>query len=117
MKDRHADILKHFPTLLRRWQGSQARMCELTLSHRTLRVRLEQSGRTGNLEIACIDPTFIQGPTDWRSSDIAVEPWADGFIVKDEGAGVRIETGHVEIAENRKPFNRFTTGASNEGES
>lgn len=115
MRDRISEILRHFPTLLRRWDGALARMCETALSHRTLRIRLEQHGRTGNLEIACIGPTFIQGPTDWEDANITVDYSPGGFVVSDERAGVRIETEHVEIAEDRKPLNAFTTPNVNEG--
>jgi hypothetical protein len=73
MLDRTDDILRHFPTLLRRWDGSIARMWRLTISHRTLLLRLEQNGRDGNLEIACIEPEFIHGPTEWMDSQVEIE--------------------------------------------
>ena len=110
MPDRTQDILRHFPTLLQRWEGAIARLCELTCSHQTLTIRLEQNGRNGNLQIACIEPIFIHSPTDWCDAKITVLPSNNGFVVVDEAAGVRIETHHVEIAENRKPFNLFTVG-------
>ncbi|HKQ74216.1 MAG TPA: hypothetical protein VJ810_10990 [Blastocatellia bacterium] len=106
------DILRHFPTLLRRWDGSIARMWTLTTSHRTLVLRLEQNGRVGNLQIACIEPEFIHGPTEWWDSHIEIERHANGFVVKDERAGLEVHTGHVELAENRKPLNVFTLDAT-----
>lgn len=110
MPDRTQDILRHFPSFLQRWEGAIARLSELTCSHRTLTIRLEQNGRNGNLQIACIGTIFIHSPTDWSNAKITVQPSNDGFIVADEAAGVRIETHQVEIAENRKPFNIFTVG-------
>ena len=112
MPDRVDDILRHFPTLLRRWDGSIARIWELTTSHRTLRIRLEQHGRVGNLLIACIGPEFIHGPTEWNDSHVEIARRGDGFVVKDERAGVEIHAGHVEVAENRKPMNAFTLASS-----
>src|SRR5687768_13629394 len=109
MPDRIDDILRHFPTLLRRWDGSIARMWELTISIRTLRIRLEQHGRVGNLEIACIAPEFIHGSTEWKDSRVEVARRGDDFVVKDERAGVEIHTGHVEVVENRNPMNAFTS--------
>lgn len=109
MRGRVEEMLRHFPTLLRRWDGALARMSEMTLSHRTLTIRLEQHGWTGNLEIACIAPTFIHGPTDWEDANVMIQHTAEGFVVSDERAGVRIEAELVEIAENRKPLNAFTT--------
>jgi hypothetical protein len=113
MHDRIGEILRHFPTLLRRWDGALARMCEMTISHRTLTIRLERHGQVGNLEIACIGPTVIYGPTDWEDAMMTVEHGPDGFIVSDARAGVRIKTDHVEIAENRKPLNALTIPNSN----
>ncbi len=83
-------------------------MVELTHSHQTLTIRLERHGQVGNLEIACLEPTFIHGPTNWDHAGVTVEHGTDGYIVIDINAGVRIETGKVELAENRKPFNKFT---------
>jgi hypothetical protein len=40
---------------------------------------------------------------------IAPEPRA---AVKDERAGLEAQAGHVEVAENRKPLNAFTFGAT-----
>jgi hypothetical protein len=80
-------------------------MWELTTAHRTLTIRLEQPGRTGNLEIACIDPRHIVGPTEWQDSHVEIESAPDGFLVKDDAAGLRISAAHVELAENRKPAN------------
>lgn len=112
MPDRIDDILRHFPTLLRRWDDSIARMWELTSSHRTLRLRLEQHGRDGNLVIACIDPEFIRGPTEWSHSNVEIHRAEGGFLVKDEGAGVEVRAGHVELTENSIPLNTFTVGAT-----
>ena len=108
MSDRMDDILRHFPTPLRRWDGSIARMWELTTSHRTLRLRLERHGRVGNLLIACIDPEFIHGPTEWQDTYLEISRRLDGFLVKDERAGVEVHAGHVEVKENVAPLNVFT---------
>ena len=115
MANRQDDILRHFPTLLRRWDGSWVRIWQLTNSHSTLTLRLEQHGRTGNLEIACIGPLHIHGPTEWPSCKVIVESCGNHFVVTDAGAGVRVETDHVEITENRKPLNAFTSASNREG--
>src|SRR5215510_1014266 len=112
MLDRTDDILRHFPTLLRRWDGSIARMWCLTISHRTLLIRLEQNGQDGNLLIACIEPEFIHGPTEWMDSHVEIERRVEGFLVKDERASLEVHAGHVELKENSKPLNAFTFGAS-----
>ena len=50
--------------------------------------------------IACIGPEFIQGPTEWNDSHVEIIRQADGFIVKDVRAGMKIHAGHVEVAED-----------------
>jgi hypothetical protein len=102
MPDRTDDILRHFPTLLRRWDGSIARMWTLTSSHKTLSLRLEQPGRAGNLLIACIDPEFIHGPTQWTDAHVEIVRRGDEFSVNDQRAGVEIHMVHVEVMEYAK---------------
>ena len=46
-EERRRDRLRHFPTLLSRWKGGTATLHELTTSHRTLFVRIEQPSRLG----------------------------------------------------------------------
>src|SRR6185436_19837038 len=80
--DRRSDMLRHFPTLLKRWQGADAQLREMTWSHRTLRLVLQLPDRGGFLSIACIDPLHIQAPVSWSGADIeiAVDD-GDGFLV------------------------------------
>ena len=115
MSDWTDDILRHFPTVLRRWDGSIARMWELTTSHRTLRLRLEQPGRVGNLVIGCLDPEFIKGPTEWRDSHVQITRESDGFSIRDQRVGVDVRAGHVELAENATPLNAFTVTSGRTG--
>ncbi len=108
-EDRRDEVLRHFPTLLARWRGVSARLWELTKSHPTLRITLCEDGRSGSLEIACLDPEHISAPLRWEDSDIHVEKAAgDGlFDVVDERARVRISSCGVEIAEfDKKPYER-----------
>jgi hypothetical protein len=93
-------ILKHFPTLLGRWQGADAQLKELTQSHRTLRIFLQAPNRGGFLVIACIDPQHIDAPVSWSSAHIEITmDEEDGFVVADARAGVEIRTGGVEVKE------------------
>lgn len=102
-------ILLHFPTLLRRWDGSIARIWQLTTSHASLTVRVERPGKVGNLQISG-GPIFIKGPREWVNCCIRVERDKDGnFVLFDRAAEVRIVTENLEIAENRKPLNAFTS--------
>lgn len=108
-------ILRHFPTLLQRWKGCIARLWELTTSHPTLILRIEQQERHGNLQISCIGPIHIQGPTECKNCIIQVERYPKGgFLITDENAGVKIHSEMVEISENRKPYNVSTASANSD---
>lgn len=58
--------------------------------------------------IACVDPEFIHGPTEWNDTHVEIARREDGFLVKDERAGVEVHAGHVEVKENVDPLNAFT---------
>src|SRR4051794_26426102 len=95
-QDRRTDMLRHFPTLLARWAGATARMCEMTHSHPTLKIELWHPDRKGRLLISCICPEFIHGPTVWSDAHIVVGfADADSWIVSDERADMRIRAGSV----------------------
>jgi hypothetical protein len=108
-EERRRDRLRHFPTLLARWRGGRARMWELTISLKTLTIRVERKGVSGNLHVCCIAPTHINGPVYWDDSDIEIQLAEDEtFVVRDVRAGLEVRTMNVEIAENCKPI--FTPG-------
>jgi hypothetical protein len=103
-EERRQDRLRHFPTLLARWRGGRAKMWELTVSLKTLTIRIERTGVHGNLHVSCLGPSHIQGPVYWEDADIEVVPLEDGpFIVRDVRAGLKIQTENVAVAENCKP--------------
>lgn len=100
MEDRRRDMLRHFHSILRRWNGADAQLTELTTSHRTLRLFLRLPNQNGYLLIACIDPLHINAPTAWSNAQMEVSIHEqDGFLVCDEATGVRIHTGSVEVKE------------------
>src|SRR5262245_28920182 len=98
------DMLRHFPTILARWSGAEARLVELTTSHRTLRVEARLPGRPGHLRISCIEPVFIHAPIAWAVEHLSVElTSAEQFQLVDTAMAVRIVAGKVEIAEVSEP--------------
>ena len=100
MEDRRRDMLRHFPSILRRWNGARVQLKELTSSHRTLRLYLRVPEQGGFLLVPCIDPIHINAPVEWFNAQIEVSiDEQDGFLVCDEVAGVRIHTGSVEVME------------------
>ena len=108
-EERCRDRLRHFPTLLARWRGGRAKMWELTISLKTLTIRIERTGVRGNLHVACMSPTHIHGPVYWDDCDIEIAlVEGGGVIVRDVRAGLEIHAAHVEVAENCKPV--YTPG-------
>lgn len=93
------------PTLLARWRGGRAKMWELTVSLKTLTIRIERSGVHGNLHVACVGPTHIHGPVYWEDCDIEIILNEDEtYIVRDARAGLEVHTRNVDIAENCAPI-------------
>ena len=105
-EDPRLDQLRHCPTLLKRWHGGTAKLWQLTSNHPTLTIRVQRSGVHGNLHVLCIEPFRIRGPGDWweNSSIEIVLSEGEGFVVRDERAGLEILTASVEIKENCSPL-------------
>ena len=96
--------MRDYATVLARWRGGRAKLWELTVSMKTLTIRIERAGVTGNLHVWCFLPKHIQGPVYWDDCDIEVVPLEDGkFIVRDVRAGLEIHAANVGAAENCEP--------------
>ena len=101
-EDGRDNIMRHFPTLLKRWKGVTARLLELTVAHPTLRIVLYDQDRPGCLEVICIAPEKISAPCEWQNANLIVEKVAGAgglFNVVDREAGVEIGNCGVEIKE------------------
>ncbi len=97
--------MRHFPTLLGRWNGGHARLWNLTQSHPTLTILLTKEDSPGCLLIHCLSPNRIEAPRHWDDSDIQVEMDLEMFRVVDHGARVQISECGVELKEfDRKPW-------------
>jgi len=107
MTDRRDEILRHFPALLNRWRGVDARLWTLSSAHPILLIVLCDHQRPGSLEIACIAPERIEAPHRWTNSNLNIQNDGDLFRVIDEGARVLISRCGVEIKEfSNKPWER-----------
>ena len=103
--DRRADILRHFPKMLARWKGAQARLWTLTSSLPTLTILLTKPDDPGCLLIRCGSPDRIESPQHWADSDIQIELGAQLFCVIDKFADVRISECEVSLTEMKnKPW-------------
>jgi hypothetical protein len=103
--NRREDMLRHFPTLLRRWRGYPARLVELTRSHQTLEIELRDSVTGYFMSIGCIAPLAIQSPVEWENAEIEVALHPNGFVVRDRAAHIEIVAVSVEINEHGLPPN------------
>jgi hypothetical protein len=105
-----AKKLKSCATFLERWKGANAVMWDLTVSIKTLRIVLTRAEQKGNLLLACLDPLRISGPVRWEHATLVVlrvrlpENSDDGFLLRDEKAGVEVLCGGLEVKENVKLY-------------
>lgn len=83
-------------------------MWELTVSLKSLIIRIERKGIHGNLHVSCLGPIHIHGPVYWDDCEIEIVPLDHGFMVCDVRAGLEIHTENVSVDENCKPV--FTPG-------
>lgn len=106
--ERQRDRYRHFPTMLARWRGAKATMWSLTVSMKTLTIRLERSGSDENLHVSCY-PIHIRAPVSWDNCELEIALTDGGkWIVKDAVAGVEILAEGVEVKENCEP--RYVRG-------
>ncbi len=69
-------VLKHTPTLLKRWKGNQARLFNLTENHRKVQLKISEDRYKNDLSCLLIsmhEPIKMNGPFDWDNSDIEIQ--------------------------------------------
>ena len=99
-KERQQNMLRHFPTILARWSGADARLKELTVSHLSLRIEARLPNQPSHLRVACIEPMLIHAPIRWTISQLQVALTESGnFELRDDQMNIRIVAGKIEIAE------------------
>lgn len=94
-------------TFLNRWRGSMAQLWNYSVSLRTLRIRLSEDGRPGNMELRCSECEFLVGPTRWARSNLVftrvTEETGDvRYHIWDESARFALWCGGFDAAENVK---------------
>ena len=100
--------IKSAATFFSRWVGANAEMWELTAHHKSLRLLVQSTDRSGNLLVCCIDPISVRGPVRWPGCQLTAAtarlPGSEeiGFCVRDQAAGMEIYCGGLEIKENVK---------------
>lgn len=105
--DYQTKVEKAAATFLARWNGGTARLYELSVSHPSLRIRLTQEERRQGwyLEIACLEPEWIQGPRVWGNCQIEIlahqqlRSGEEGFRIVDVNANLIVETTSLEVNE------------------
>jgi hypothetical protein len=93
--------IKSFNTFLDRWNGTQVEVRELSVSHKTLTLRLYQPEK-GFLEIHCIRPlSILLAKMYWDTAEIKIAfSEKEGFwCLVDANAGL-ITCDLVEMTEN-----------------
>src|SRR5438046_10345967 len=54
--------IKSAATFFSRWVGANAEMWDLTAHHKSLRLLVQSTDRSGHLLVCCIDPISVRGP-------------------------------------------------------
>ena len=90
-------------TQLQKWNGGRAKLWSYSASHGSLVIRITKPNVGGNLHIRCIDTLRISSPTVWDNCAIKVTHHeAGGFTLSDKAAGMEIDIGDLNAAENVK---------------
>lgn len=106
--DRRTDMMRHFPAMLERWRGADARLWTLTSGHPTLTILLTRPNKKQCLLIHYASPASIEAPRHWSPSDIHVELAEEMFRVRDTQSAVSIEECGVSLSE--QPIPPWETG-------
>lgn len=98
-------LLRHFPTLLKRWKGKQMRLYDLSLGgHRSISIKLSDNRyhhELPYLQLACIEPVSMKGRFDYDTSDLEVREEGQLFVVYDKQTDFELLCGKVEITERQ----------------
>lgn len=93
-------MLRHFPSLLKRWYGNRAKITELTSSHQSMRIELFEYERASYLLISCLAPERMCGPFEWEDANIHIRLTNSGrFTVYDTQNNFELNCASVEIRE------------------
>lgn len=104
--DHREKTLKRAAAFLRRWNGGNAIIAELTSSLATLIINVYKEGNDGWLTLACIDPRWITGYRIWDKCDFELrtaeilENGEVGYILADKKAGLEVHCSSFESTEH-----------------
>ena len=88
-----------------KWHGVRVKLWEYTPTHRTLTLRVESSGTTGNLHVKCGECSHIRGPFSWDRCNLTLR-FADDegrIVLADEQAEFELQCSFVSVVENVEP--------------
>ncbi|MEW7280401.1 hypothetical protein ABW636_17555 [Aquimarina sp. 2201CG1-2-11] len=95
-------ILRHAPGLLDRWKGKEARLFNLTTSHRKIQLKISENRYIDSvpyLLISMLEPIKMNGPFDWDHADLEIQFDGDTYKVIDAKAAFEISCNAVSVAE------------------
>ena len=100
--------IKSARTFFARWEGADAEMWTLTVSHKSLSIVLRRRGQEGNLLIGCLGPITIRGPVRWGNCHLQIavttlpESEERGLVITDNSVDLEVVCCSVEVKENMK---------------
>ena len=100
--------IRHNRKLFERWQGADARMAELTVSHSQLSILITSSEKPGNLLLYCF-PRHISGPVAWQNVNleldvVSLDEGVYGVRIRDKEARLEILAEEFQVSENVKKW-------------
>jgi len=97
----------HLNEVLQTWRGAHAQLWSYTAALATLEIRLFWDGRIERIHLVCSPCVSIAAPVYWERCDLTVgDDPCDGsiFLVRDEGASVRILCRQLYTFQNVEPL-------------
>ncbi|MDH7447628.1 hypothetical protein [Aquimarina sp. 2201CG14-23] len=97
-------ILRHAPSLLKRWKGNQARLFNLSENHRKIQLRISEDRYQNDISCLLIsmhEPITMKGSFDWDNADIEIEYHDTYYKVVDAENHFEITCNNVSITEGK----------------
>ncbi len=97
-------ILRHAHGLLGRWKGKEARLFNLTTSHRKIQLKISDDRYQNDLPYLLIsmhEPIKMNGPFDWDNADIEIQFEGGNYKVIDTINQFTLTCNNISVVEKQ----------------
>jgi hypothetical protein len=84
-------------------RGARAQFWFYSPTLSTFVLRLQFTGKPGNLHVVCSPLEWIQGPCYWRDVEIEIEEVAESYVVRDRKSGFEARCFGVALQKDVEP--------------